>query len=259
MIGIFDSGVGGLSVLNEVKKLIPSENLLYCADTLHLPYGAKSEEFLRKRSLQIAEFLKAEGAEIIVIACNTATAAAAELIRDKIGIPVVAVEPAIKPAVAISVSKVIGAIATDITLASSRFSALLERYAVDVEVIKRPSNDLVSLVENCGWKEAKGRSLLSIVADDFVKSGVDAVVLGSTHFTYLKESLIELSNGVLIPIGSAEATAQQVLKVFTNLDLKTRNVNGEVTIFVSGDADLFRNNLAHFSVHPANVVAKLLA
>lgn len=254
MIGIFDSGVGGLSVLNEVRALIPGESLLYFADSKNIPYGDKSEDFIRERSLQIAKFLKTKGIRLLVIACNTATAAGVDSIRNCLDIPVVAVEPPLKPAVAISISKTIGVIATKITLNSKRYKNLLNLCASNVAVIERPSNDLVPLVENFSWNNPQNHALLTAVVNNFIEKGVDAVVLGSTHFSFLKNSLIEISDRKLIPVGSAEATAQQVLKISKEkgFDLSGQ---GEITIFVSGDAKCFGENLKYFSEYKAEVLS----
>ena len=252
MIGIFDSGVGGLSVLNEIRRLIPEESLLYFADTKNLPYGNKSESFLRARSLEISRFLYDQGAKILVIACNTATAAGVESVRENLNIPVIAVEPPIKPAVALSSSGIIGVLATELTLASQRFRTLIDRYAKDLKVIERSSNDLVPLVENCNWSDILGRTIIGKVVDEFVSQGVDAIVLGSTHFSFLKDIIIELSNGKLIPVGSAEATAQQALKIYKESGMIPVG-QGQAKIFVSGDLKLFKKNLAAFSSCKAEV------
>lgn len=261
MIGIFDSGVGGLSVFNEIRRLLPAEQLLYFADTKNFPYGNKSEEFLRSRSLEISKFLCSQGARLLVIACNTATAAGVESVREFIDIPVVAVEPPIKPAVALSSTGVIGVIATDATIASKRFRSLVDKYGQEIRIIERSSNDLVPLVENLSWRDGTGQAILKSLGDEFLSQGADAVVLGSTHFSFLKDSLIQLFNDKLIPVGSAEATAQQVLKLIAQIDQslispdrfdKNRSKEaavkaGDLKILVSGDAKKFATNLPSFS------------
>ena len=125
-IGVFDSGVGGLSVLRHIRQVLPDERLIYVADSGHVPYGDKSPEYIGQRSLAIAEFLIEQRADAIVIACNTATAAAANLLRSRFDIPIVGMEPAIKPAVAATRNGVVGVLATTGTLESARFAALLE-------------------------------------------------------------------------------------------------------------------------------------
>lgn len=245
MIGIFDSGVGGLSVLNEVCRIIPSQTLLYFADSKNIPYGEKSEDFLRTRSLEISKLLLARGAKVLVIACNTATAVAAEILRESLHIPVVAVEPPIKPAVAQCKSGVLAVIATEVTLNSPRLNTLISSYAKELKVVKRISNDLVPIVENHRWNDTSVRVHLQNIVDRFLEEGVDTVVLGSTHFSFLKESIEELSNGKIVPIGSAEATAKQVLKVSSGF--LALNDEPLVKILVSGSAGVFKENFQFFS------------
>ena len=128
-IGVFDSGVGGLSVLQHIRQTLPDERLIYVADSAHVPYGDKSPAYIETRSLAITRFLISQGAEAIVIACNTATAAAAHALRVKFNkMPILAMEPAVKPAIAVTQSRVVGVLATVGTLQSARFAALLEKY-----------------------------------------------------------------------------------------------------------------------------------
>ena len=128
-IGVFDSGVGGLSVLRHIREILPNERLIYVADSGHVPYGDKSRDYIEERSFIITRFLQQQGADAIVIACNTASAAAAATLRSQFNIPIIAMEPAVKPAIAASRNGVVGVLATTGTLASARFAALLERYA----------------------------------------------------------------------------------------------------------------------------------
>lgn len=138
-VGVFDSGVGGLSVLGEIRHLLPNESLLYVADCGHIPYGEKSPEFIRQRCAIIAEFLQRQGAKALVVACNTATVAGvADLRRDYPDWPIVGMEPAVKPAAAATRSGIVGVLATTGTLQSAKFAALLDRFATDVRVITSP-------------------------------------------------------------------------------------------------------------------------
>ena len=145
-IGVFDSGVGGLSVLREIHAQLPNEALLYVADSGHVPYGEKSAEFIRERSQKIAEFLLAQGAKALVLACNTATVAAVADLRERYPqLPIVGMEPAVKPAASATRSGVVGVLATTGTLKSARFAALLDRFASDVRVVTSPAQ---------GWSSA---------------------------------------------------------------------------------------------------------
>ena len=129
-IGVFDSGVGGLSVLHHIRQTLPDERLIYIADSGHVPYGNKSASFIEQRSLILTRFLIDKGADAIVIACNTASAAAVASLRSQFSLPIVGMEPAVKPAVSVTKSGVVGVLATIGTLESARFAALLERYEI---------------------------------------------------------------------------------------------------------------------------------
>lgn len=138
-VGVFDSGVGGLSVLREIRARLPSESLLYVADNAHVPYGEKSAEYIRERCERIGDFLLEQGAKALVLACNTATAAAAAELRERYPqVPLVAMEPAVKPAAAATRNGRVGVLATTGTLKSARFAALLDRFASDVQVFTQP-------------------------------------------------------------------------------------------------------------------------
>ena len=128
-IGVFDSGVGGLSVLHHIRAALPAARLIYIADSAHVPYGDKTPEYIQQRAITLTEFLIQHGAAAIVIACNTATAAAASLLREKFSLPIIAMEPAVKPAVAATQLGVVGVLATIGTLESARFAAFMEKYA----------------------------------------------------------------------------------------------------------------------------------
>jgi len=147
-VGVMDSGVGGLSVLAEIQRLLPNETLLYVADCGHVPYGEKSPDYIRERCRRIAAFFQAQGAKAMVLACNTATVAAVADLRELYPTwPLVGMEPAVKPAAAATRSGVVGVLATTGTLQSAKFAALLDRFASDVQVITQPCPGLVELIE----------------------------------------------------------------------------------------------------------------
>src|SRR5688500_1303128 len=146
-IGVFDSGVGGLSVLHDIRAVLPNEDLIYVADSGHVPYGSKSQEYIQERSIALTQFLIEQGAKTIVVACNTATAAAATRLRSVFSLPIVAMEPAVKPAAAATRSGVIGVLATVGTIKSAQLAALLERFGRGIEVVTQPCPGLVEQVE----------------------------------------------------------------------------------------------------------------
>ena len=211
-IGVFDSGLGGISVLHEIRALLPSESLIYIADSAHVPYGEKSPEFIVQRSIAITEFLLAQPVKAIVVACNTATAAAVTELRQRWPeLLIVGMEPAVKPAVLASVSGKIGVLATTGTLRSARFAALLERFASDVEVITQPCPGLVELIEAGQLDSPETSALLNRYLEPLLQTGCDTLILGCTHYPLLKPLLQTLvPNGVqLIDTGKAVARRLQ--------------------------------------------------
>lgn len=209
-IGVFDSGVGGLSVLHEIRRALPSENLLYVADSAFAPYGNKSQEFIEARSLAIVEFLLSRNAKAIVVACNTATGAAVAAIRSRFSLPVVAMEPAIKPAAALTRSGVIGVLATQRTLASHNFVKLFERYGDEVEILAQACPGLVEQVEAGDLTGSTTRSLLERYLSPLLTKGADTLVLGCTHYPFLRALIQEISGPDVTVIDSSEAVARQL-------------------------------------------------
>ena len=185
-IGVFDSGVGGLSVLREIRRHLPAESLIYCADSGYAPYGERSAADIRARSLELTDFLRGQGAKAIVVACNTATAAAATALRETWPqLPIIAMEPAVKPATAATRSGTVGVLATVGTLASARFAALLDNFGQGVEVVTRPGVGLVEAVERGELDTSQTRSLLEGHLEPLLAAGADEVVLGCTHYVFL--------------------------------------------------------------------------
>ena len=146
-IGVFDSGVGGLSIVRHLRGVLPAESILYLADTAWCPYGGRPAAEIRARSLAVARALLERGAKAIVVACNTASAAALEALRAEFDVPIVGVEPAVKPAAAATRNRRIGVLATEATLAAERFDRLMASYAADVEVVSQPGHGFVEMVE----------------------------------------------------------------------------------------------------------------
>ena len=211
-IGVFDSGVGGLSVLGHVRALLPHLPLLYVADSGHVPYGDKTPDYIRERSLALAEFLAARGAAAVVIACNTATAAAAAALRARFDIPVVGMEPAVKPAVAATRSGVVGVLATVGTLESARFAALLEQYAGEVEIVTQACPGLVERVEAGDLDSPVTRGLVERYTQPLLERGADTIVLGCTHYPFLKPLIGAVVGSGIALIDTGEAVARQVVR-----------------------------------------------
>jgi len=209
-IGVFDSGVGGLSVLREIRRELPTENLLYVADSAHAPYGDKTQVFIEARAFAIARFLLDRGAKAIVVACNTATGAAVASLRSHFTLPIVAMEPALKPAAAQTKTGVIGVLATSRTLASHNFVKLFERYAAEAEILPQACPGLVEQVEAGDLDGAKTRRLLETYVLPLVSRGADTLVLGCTHYPFLRPLIQDIAGPNVAVIDSSEAVARQL-------------------------------------------------
>jgi glutamate racemase len=212
-IGVFDSGVGGLSILQAIRRQLPWWDLLYVADSKHVPWGDKSVEFIRKQSISIGRFLLRHGAAVLVIGSNTGTAASAEFLRAMTKVPVVAVEPAIKPAAAATRTGVVGVLVTSATSQSSRFATLVERFGKGVRVMTQPAPGLVERVERGDLGGQMTRALLQRYLSPFQRAGVDTIVLGCTHYVFLRPVVMEIMGPGVLILDSGHAVARQVVRV----------------------------------------------
>lgn len=206
-IGVFDSGVGGVSVLKHIRAAMPNENLIYVADSKFAPYGNKTPEFIRERADAIARFFIEKGAKALVVACNTATAAAAEYLRNQYALPIIAMEPAVKPAAQATKTGVIGVLATSGTLKSAQFAALLEHYGQQVQVVTQACHGLVECIERGDLTGAETKGLLSRYIQPLLEARADTIVLGCTHYPFVRP-LIEKMVGpdvALVDTGAAVA------------------------------------------------------
>lgn len=209
-IGVFDSGVGGLSVLRHIRQTLPDAQLIYVADSAHVPYGDKSPHTIEQRSLKLARFLISQGAEAIVIACNTATAAAAATLRREFDIPIIGMEPAVKPAVAATRTGVVGVLATTGTLESARFAALLDRYAGDVKIVTQSCPGLVEQVERGELHGAHIRELVACYTAPLLDHGADTLILGCTHYPFLSHLIREVAGEGITLVDTGEAVARHL-------------------------------------------------
>jgi glutamate racemase len=212
-IGIFDSGLGGLSVLRAIRAQLPQEALLYVADSLHAPYGQRDNEFISERTLAIAEWLVSQGAKALVVACNTATAESIALARGRLAVPIVGVEPGIKPAAGQSNSRIAGVLATQVTLRSERFRSLIERHAADCRFICQPGHGLVEAVERCEIDSPEVRALLARYLEPMLAAGADTLVLGCTHYPFLDTVIREIAGERLALVDTSVAIARQLERV----------------------------------------------
>jgi len=190
-IGVFDSGLGGLTVLDALRAHLPLEHFLYFADTRYFPYGDLSQAFLRQRVTSIAREMEKQGIKALVIACNTATAASAEAVRQETGLPIIAMEPGIKPAVALSSNGRIGVMATTHTLHSQRFQKLVDAYAQEVHIIAQACPGLAEAIEWHGAASSAVGKLLDQYVSPLQQAEVDVVVLGCTHYPWVSAQILQ--------------------------------------------------------------------
>lgn len=243
-IGVFDSGVGGLSVLAEIQHLLPNESLLYVADCGHIPYGEKSPEFIRERCRLVAEFFREQGAKAMVLACNTATVAAVADLREQYPHwPLVGMEPAVKPAAAATRSGVVGVLATTGTLQSAKFAALLDRFASDVQVITQPCPGLVECIEAGDLSSPALRELLQGYVQPLLDGGCDTLILGCTHYPFLKPLLKQMVPANMAIIDTGAAVARQLQRLLGERDLLSADVARDTQFWTSASPEHFEKIL----------------
>ena len=226
-IGLFDSGVGGTSIWKEIHHLLPNESTIYLADSINAPYGYKTVDEIISLSIKNTELLLKMGSKLIVVACNTATTNAIEILREKFNVPFIGIEPAIKPAALKSASKRIGILATKGTLNSILFSESLDEYKEHIKVTEIIGEGLVSLIEMGKIDDSEINILLNKYLQPMLKKDIDYLVLGCSHYPYLIPQLKKILPKQVKIIDSGIAVAKQTKNVliqnnlFANTDLQT--------------------------------------
>jgi len=211
-IGVFDSGVGGLSVLREIRRALPSDELLYVADSGFAPYGEQPAEYIQERSRRVAEYLVAQRVKAIVVACNTATVVAVEGLRAWCPVPVVAMEPAIKPAVGITRSGVVGVLATSQTLASPSVARLCGLYGGGADILLQACPGLVEQIERGETTSAATRELARGYLAPLLEKGADTLVLGCSHYAFVHELIQDIAGPEVTIIDPSEAIARELVR-----------------------------------------------
>lgn len=209
-IGVMDSGVGGISVLKHIHTLLPHEHLIYFADSAHAPYGNKSQEEIKQRCFAVADFLIAQEVKALVVACNTATAAAITDMRARYDLPIIGMEPAVKPAAAATQNGIVGVLATVGTLKSAQFAALLESYGRNVEVVTQGCVGLVECIERGELNTAHTKQLLQQYCAPLLAEGADTIVLGCTHYPFVRELIEQIVGKSVTIIDTGAAVAKQL-------------------------------------------------
>lgn len=218
MIGIFDSGVGGLSVFREIRKVLPEQSYIYYSDNAHCPYGEKSREYIIDRTREITRFLLAKGCEIIVVACNTATAAAISRLREEFPVKFIGMEPAIKPAAQSTRTGVVGVLATAGTLKATKYLDTREKWAQNVQIVEHIGQGFVELVEKGEVSGPHAESVVSASLMPLLEAGADTIVLGCTHYPFLIDTINKVAaehfpERTITIIDPAPAVARHLLEV----------------------------------------------
>jgi len=240
-VGVFDSGVGGLTVVSELSRILPQEDIIYFGDTAHLPYGSKSKEAVTRFSLDIANFLKKQKVKIIVVACNTASSFALSSLREKINLPVIGViEPGAQAAVDTTRNLKIGIIGTEGTIKSRTFEEALKKIDRNVNVFSQACPLFVPLVEE-GWlDEPETLQIAKKYLSPLKDKGIDTLILGCTHYPLLKELFLRIMGQEVSLIDTAEATAKAVERTLMEKKLLRKGKHKAVyKFFVSDDPEKF--------------------
>ena len=234
-IGIFDSGVGGLTVLKELVTLLPNENFIYYADSANCPYGTKSYDEIIELTKKITDFLLSNSCKMIVVACNTATAAAIDILRKNYKLPFVGMEPAVKPAAETTKTGKIGILATAGTFEGRLFKQTSKVFADDVDKIVQVGEGLVELVENDNYESEEAKELLSKYILPMVAASVDKIVLGCTHYPFFSDIIQTLTPNTVEVINPAPAVAKRVQYLLEELSLgQIDTESGRITFYTSG-------------------------
>jgi glutamate racemase len=239
-IGIFDSGVGGLTVMHCMMDALPHEHLIYLGDTARYPYGTKSAETVRRYSLENAAFLVDKGIKMLVVACNTSTAAALDVLTEQLDIPVIGViEPGARAAVRQSRNRKVGVIATEGTIASAAYTRTLKQLEPALEIYTRACPLFVPLAEE-GWVDnAVARDTAALYLTSLKRSGIDTLVLGCTHYPLLAGVIGEVMGDTVRLVDSARTTADAVCDTLVREGLQRRSGTGSVSFFVTDVPDRF--------------------
>lgn len=240
-IGIFDSGIGGLSVLREIRERLPGEDLIYIADQAHVPYGPRSMAEVKLFSRGIVRYLLDQGVKLVVVACNTASAAAlADLRREFPGVPFVGMEPAVKPAAEKTVSGVVGVLATPATFQGELYHRTVERFASEVTVLQHTLPGLVSQIEQGEITTQKPRAVLEAALRPMMNQGVDKIVLGCTHYPFVIPLIQEIVGEEVQVIDPSPAVARQAARLLAERQLLSSSAaRGQIQFLTTGDEEDF--------------------
>lgn len=244
-IGVFDSGVGGLSVLRAIRVALPAENLVYVADSGHAPYGDKSEAHIIQRTLTVGNWLADFGVKAITVACNTATVVAIRHLREQTRIPVVAIEPAIKPGANTTRTGVVGVLATTQTLQSESVARLCIEHGEGKRILLQACPGWVEAVEQADLHSPQTEALLRQFVGPLMDQGVDTLVLGCTHYPFLRDTLQRIVGVDVVLIDPAVAVAAELTRRLGNDRRMDEQHIGTTRFFTTGDVSNVQQVVAH--------------
>jgi len=255
-VGVFDSGVGGVSVLLEIQRQLPAEDLIYVADSAYAPYGDKPVELIQERAFSIVEFLLSQHAKAIVVACNTATGVAVEALRGRWTLPFVAIEPAVKPAAATTKTGIVGVLATRQTIASPRFARLAETWANGARILAQPCPGLAEHIERGELATERTRNLIASFVRPLIDQGADILVLGCTHYPFVEPLISEIAGPGVTIINPAAAVARELRRRLQESGLAAPETHvGSTSYRTSGSPDQLAAMLATLGVEDGLVGA----
>ena len=245
LIGIFDSGVGGLSVLRAIRTQMPEESVIYFGDQVHIPYGPRPMEQIRDFCEAITLFLLQHHAKIIVVACNTASAAALKYLRERFpDVQFVGMEPAVKPAAEQTTTGKVGVLATPATFQGALYASVVERFANGVELFQNTCNGLVQEIERGNLDGDATRKILDDALVPMLEKNIDTVVLGCTHYPFVIPLIERIVGGKVRVIDPAPAVAKQVKRLLDAGGMKSqRSARGEIKFYTSGEPEALKSIL----------------
>lgn len=246
-IGIFDSGIGGLSVAHSIRKELPHENLIYLADSLHAPYGDKTADAIKQRSALMVDFLLQQNVKAVVVACNTATVSAIQSLRSKFSVPIIGIEPGVKPAMLATHNGVIGVLATEQTLMSQSFIQLASRFSADISIEVQACPGLVEQIERSNLNSAETNELVKKYLRPLLQKGADTIVLGCTHYAFLSPLIKKIAGKGVEIINTHDAVAKEVLRRVEEEGISTSNPGkGRESFWTSGDTTIASQRFSKF-------------
>ena len=250
-IGIFDSGIGGLTVWKELVKTLPNESVIYYADNANCPYGPKTRNEIIELASKVVEFLIDKDCKIIIVACNTATAAAIDFLRSKYSLPFIGMEPAVKPAALNSKTKSIAVLATEGTFNGSLYNETSKKYAADVTLNIKVGDKLVDIVEKGLIYELSTEEHLKELVKPLIEKKIDHLVLGCTHYPFLTPVLKNVLPGFVKIIDPAPAVIKQTKRVLEQKELLIKSgVNPTYDFYYSGDSEVLEKILPEINRSP---------